>query len=286
MTDSTPWLHPKSERALKQIVQHPPHALLIASPHGDEQRVISQWLAETLLGDGPSTHAVHHLEPNEKGNITIEYIHELERHIHHKSSNAGRIEKIVLIQHAEYMTIEAQNALLKLLEEPVDGVMYILTTASREALLPTIRSRTQHAHIHPIDKATALKYLQKAGVDGELATKLHLAARGSGTRLKRFIENDSLRNESFAELADVRNILSMNTFERLISATAATGKRQHALEFIEKIELLTQIAARRAQKPSDAEHWLFRLELIEKTSEALRKNGNIKLAIDRLLISY
>lgn len=48
---------------------------------------------------------------------------------------------LILIHHMEKATIEAQNALLKILEEPPSSVQFILTTQNRNTLLPTILSR-------------------------------------------------------------------------------------------------------------------------------------------------
>lgn len=48
-----------------------------------------------------------------------------------------------LIEHAERMTIAAANAFLKILEEPIPGLMFVMTTRQEKKLLPTIRSRIQ-----------------------------------------------------------------------------------------------------------------------------------------------
>lgn len=51
---------------------------------------------------------------------------------------------VIILTHVETMRKEAANAFLKLLEEPSDRLMFILTTESYESLLPTITSRCQH----------------------------------------------------------------------------------------------------------------------------------------------
>lgn len=55
--------------------------------------------------------------------------------------------RVFLIKNADFMKEEAQNALLKLLEEPPDTVALILTAASRSRLLPTIRSRLMQINV-------------------------------------------------------------------------------------------------------------------------------------------
>ena len=49
--------------------------------------------------------------------------------------------RVVLIQGADRMNQSAANALLKVLEEPPEGVLFLLTAGSQAAVLPTIRSR-------------------------------------------------------------------------------------------------------------------------------------------------
>ena len=61
----------------------------------------------------------------------------------HLSSSADDGRKIGIIHDADAMNDEAQNALLKTLEEPEPGVIFILTTGNPAALLPTTRSRCQ-----------------------------------------------------------------------------------------------------------------------------------------------
>lgn len=65
--------------------------------------------------------------------------------------------KVVVIQQAELLTIPAQNALLKLLEEPPDNTYIILTTTDSKVLLPTIHSRCQIVTIKAHKKTTTLK---------------------------------------------------------------------------------------------------------------------------------
>lgn len=59
----------------------------------------------------------------------------------HLSANNGK--KIVIIENAEKMIESSRNALLKILEEPPEDVVFILTTSNRGAILPTILSRVR-----------------------------------------------------------------------------------------------------------------------------------------------
>ena len=58
-----------------------------------------------------------------------------------------------IMQRAETMTLQAANSLLKFLEEPQSPVVAILLTENGQAVLPTIRSRTQCVPFMPLASA-------------------------------------------------------------------------------------------------------------------------------------
>lgn len=59
--------------------------------------------------------------------------------------------KVFIIDEAELMDQRTQNVLLKTLEEPPAGTLFVLVTSSEDRLLPTIRSRTQRVGFSPLD---------------------------------------------------------------------------------------------------------------------------------------
>jgi len=81
------------------------------------------------------------ISPNDKSSITIEDIHGIEQLVRTKQLST----LIVIVNHADRMTQQAQNCFLKLLEEPGDHIHFVFfVQSSLNKLLPTIRSR---AHI-------------------------------------------------------------------------------------------------------------------------------------------
>lgn len=79
------------------------------------------------------------LQPDDKGTIKIEPVRELIAACATKQQNPAYL----IIVRAETMTPEAENALLKLLEEPRDNYHFLLFTKDPSALLPTILSRAE-----------------------------------------------------------------------------------------------------------------------------------------------
>jgi DNA polymerase-3 subunit delta' len=87
--------------------------------------------------------------------------------------------KIYIINQAEKMTVEAQNALLKTLEEPPKYAMIILITNNKESLLDTIKSRCELIKFLPISQIQLKKYLIEKGIEEEKAQLLATFSRGS-----------------------------------------------------------------------------------------------------------
>lgn len=93
--------------------------------------------------------------------------------------------QVFLIAQAESLapqesSSEAANALLKLLEEPPEGTVLILTSAEPGRLLPTIRSRTTQVHLPPLarDEVSAF-FRQHARLDRDEADRIADLSRGS-----------------------------------------------------------------------------------------------------------
>ena len=69
-------------------------------------------------------------------------------------------KKVVIIDKAHTMQEEAQNALLKILEEPPASATIILVTSQLDALLPTVRSRVEERYFSPPSKEKFFEYLR------------------------------------------------------------------------------------------------------------------------------
>ena len=96
------------------------------------------------LENDPDTRLI---SPNKKGKIGIDKIRFLKKWLQRKPYQASK--KIAIIQEAEKLTLPAQNAFLKTLEEPPAHSLLLLTTANHHLLIPTIVSRCHLINIKP-----------------------------------------------------------------------------------------------------------------------------------------
>jgi DNA polymerase-3 subunit delta' len=124
--------------------------------------------------------------------------------------------KIYLVDEAEKMTVQAQNALLKTIEEPPAYAILMLLTTNQELFLPTILSRCVKLKLKPLTDDTVIRYLtEKKGVPVEDAHIDAAFARGNlgkAVELSGSEEFPAFRAEMFHLLSQMH---SMDTAEML-----------------------------------------------------------------------
>ncbi len=86
---------------------------------------------------------------------------------------------VFLVEPAEALRTEAQNALLKSLEEPPAYGQFILLTSNPAGLLPTVRSRCQHVTFGPVPPGEMRRAAEAAGLRGEEAESALACAAGA-----------------------------------------------------------------------------------------------------------
>ena len=172
-----------------------PHALLFEGPEGTGKFVAARLFAMTLLchdrqgaepcgrcGSCLKVEAQSHADlmrlTTEEKSIKIAQVREFERALQLRPVE-GNI-KFLLIEDAHRITPQAQNALLKTLEEPPGNAHIILTTARLRAILPTVVSRCQRVAFRPVPLSTIAKHLvHKHEVSEEHAQMIAALSQGS-----------------------------------------------------------------------------------------------------------
>jgi len=221
------------------------------------------------------------ISPLEGGlTISIDQIRKLQRSVAYRPLEGKW--KVYIIDDAASATEEAANCLLKTLEEPPPKVILILITENIYRLLPTVRSRCQLILFKQIPRQLTKKVLtEQYGVPAEEAESLSWRSSGSLGRALDYLERktpDYLEQlnrilETGGSL--VRDYGSLFQFSAEISRD-----RESTLEMFDF--LLGDLGREFVGNPSTLKQ--KKIEIIMETVDLIKRNVNINLAIDRMLL--
>jgi DNA polymerase-3 subunit delta' len=227
------------------------HAYLFTGPSGTGKRSVAEICARAVHCAGADkpcdecpackrvisgTHPDHILVSAPGRSIGVDAVRELVRRISIRPFEGGRYT--VVIDDAEKLTQQAQNALLKTLEAPPGGAVFFLLTTTPSQLLPTIVSRLRHERFHPVPVGEAARALAARGVPPDRAALAASAASGCVGRALEQLEDAgywSLRER-------VMQSLSLLTGPWAVAEAAAklAADRDGAPEALEVLEGLAR----------------------------------------------
>lgn len=168
------------------------NAYLLTGPEGVGKKMVAEDFAESLLGLRLENSPDYKCIEVKKGenSIKIEQIRDM---IGDMSIKPYGDYKIFIIDDADKMTIQAQNALLKTLEEPSAYGIIILVTRNDQALLDTIRSRCLEIKFAPLTNRDIRTILSEKGIDDDQAQVASIFSRGSASRALDICESQDLK---------------------------------------------------------------------------------------------
>ncbi len=173
----------------------------------------------------------------DKKNISISQVRDFIRILN--LSSFGGFYKIGIIKHAESLSREASNALLKTLEEPKDGVVIILITQNIDSLPATIISRSQILQFKPVKSELIYNYLiEDYGVKREKARNISRLCLGRPALAVKFLEDKvfyNFYNDKAEALLDMRFTDINGRFQIIDSFLDKKTKGQEAVRIASRI---------------------------------------------------
>ena len=197
------------------------HSWLITGPPGSGRSNLARKFAAALQCEeggcgkcrscvlaAAETHPDITVLTTEKVQITIGEVRDL---VAQSSFGASQGKyRIMIIEDADRMAPVASNVLLKALEEPPAGTIWILCAPSEADLLPTIRSRVRRVNLKvPAVEDVAALLVERDGVDPRLAKLVAAEAQshiGMARRLAKSSEARGRRREYLAAALNIRNV--------------------------------------------------------------------------------
>lgn len=213
------------------------------------------------------------IEPD--GNsIKIDQIRFLQKKIQEKPIISNK--KVYIINEADQMTKEAQNCLLKTLEEPPEFAIIILIGSQENAFLPTIKSRCMILHFQPIEEEKMKQFLEaNYGITNMTTNRLAIFQGSIGKAIKlKDKQEEYSQIETMIESLDKKDLI-----EIVQLAEPLYRAKEEIMELLEYINILLLNHAK--------ENYLYTncINIVENTKKRLKQNGNYDMCIDNLVFS-
>jgi len=295
-----------------------PHAVLLSGAKGIGKSMVASMLGAALLcmatESRPCGSCQSCRQMNQENhpdllsiipdgtNIKIEQIRKLQHEVALAPYVSGR--RVCIINEAELMTVQASNSLLKVLEEPIGDLVFILISANKQMLLPTIISRCMTIGFQPLTDAV----LTQALVDKSfLPEQADIAARLSRGRMGTALsllepEGLALRNQAAnmmqgllegkmrqvwdtaaifekMERKEILQLLGYFTYLMRDTLMIVTGQGDNLLFNIDLAKWLGECSDRWSE-----EGLLQGIKAVETAGRALNANANARLTGEALLI--
>lgn len=280
--------HPETEKQLNKYLINPTHALLLQGPVGSGKTTTLNWLAANLLETDTKDINTHpyflRVAPDEKKLISIETIRTINHFLGVKvpSSKQG-INRVVLIDNAEFMSEQAQNALLKNLEEPPDKTVLLISTSNPNKILLTIKSRSTLIRLNQPIKKDLENYFQDNGLDKKTIDRA-INISGGITGLAIAIAEDSDNHPLIRAAVITRLILASSRYERLLKVNELYKDREIILDIL----MVMQHMAKLALETADNLHsirWNNILKQTYLTEQQLNHHANTKLTLTNFMLN-
>ena len=214
--------------------------------------------------------------------------------------------KIYIIDEAEKMTVQAQNAILKTIEEPPEYAVIMLLTSNIDSLLPTIRSRCVRLDLKVVDDSLVKEYLMEHLQVPDYQAEIDASyAQGSIGKAKEAATSQEFADMTANALKILKYANSMEVYELTEAIKTLTADKNNIndyldifqfwfrdvlmfkatreidnLVFKQEINFIREQASERSYENIEKI-----LEALEKTKVRLRANVNLELALELLFLT-
>lgn len=214
--------------------------------------------------------------------------------------------KIYIIEDAQLMTAQAQNALLKTIEEPPEYAVFLLLTSNKDALLQTITSRCVTLNLRPVNTRLIREYLLKnfdlSEYDANVCAAFAQGNVGKAEKLANSDKFNKLKDEAMELLKDISSKEIYDVIEEVKYLTEfkvdiedyldilmiwyrdillfKATQNANGVVFQEEINYIKAMASKSSYPGIEAV-----IQALEKAKERLRANVNFDLTMELLLLT-
>ena len=205
--------------------------------------------------------------------IKINQIRFLQERISEKPIVSNR--KVYVINDSDLMTVEAQNCLLKTLEEPPEFAVIILVLSNENKCLSTIKSRCTKIAFQKLRNSDLTQYANENNL--EVNSSLLSASDGSISKLLNLQNN----LEAYKQLDNIINAFSKDNIVDIWNNADILYKSKDNINTL--LEYLNTVFLERLKSTKESKY-IQSIKIIENTKNKLSNNANYDMCIDNLLL--
>lgn len=171
------------------------HANLIIGNDGIGKSIVAKYLANVIMGKENGSESIDIVKYSPSSNsFGVDEVRNIIDEVNKKPYEGER--KVLILYRCDKLTVQAQNALLKTIEEPPKGVYLILLSDSLEMILDTIQSRCQVYKLTPLSKEEISNYIDYKYPNLSIEDKHSALAYSTGVpgKVDKFIEDQNLKS--------------------------------------------------------------------------------------------
>jgi DNA polymerase-3 subunit delta' len=259
----------------------PAHAMMIVREGGfvaEEEA----WISSQILGEDNAANILKLRPAEDKKIVGADQVRSISSDVS-LGSKSGDERRLVIIGDDYTMSDSAQNALLKILEEPPIGVHFLLLASSEDFFLPTVRSRCALVKLSGPDTVLVAEFSKSSlGLSAEDSSLLWLQAGGLAGSFLSLSSDEAARVKSLSVLSDAKKFVGADVYSKIATLKSYSSGRVEALEFLKSLLVVLELVASRGAKETLAVG-----VLVGKAERALvnvRSNGNAKLELVGLVV--
>ena len=183
-------------------------------------------------------------------------------------------KKVYIINDSEKLTKEAENCLLKTLEEPPEYVLIILITENENLLLNTIKSRCTKIKFNSLTKEQVRKVVKEKINIKEVSDTLLEISEGS---VEKAVWAQG-KEEIFSKIKQIFTNLEKFNIIDLLNKKDIIFKNKEDIE-----EILNYINVVLFKNIQENGKYINGIQIVEETKDRLKKNSNFDMSIDNML---
>jgi len=269
----------KVKEVLESIVKNRNilHSYMFIGQEGIGKMIFAKEFANMIFEsvDEENNQDLSIIEPEDGKSIKIEQIRNLQQRIIEKPVKHEK--KIYIINDSDLMTKEAQNCLLKTLEEPPEYIVLILITSSEDKILTTIKSRCVKINFEKINDEDIKKYINDNYEKNDLNDNMLKLCNGSIGKAISILNQQEL----YEQLDNImRNIDNKDIIDLWNESEILYKSKDDIINLLDYINIIIYNKIHKEQKIE----YLNCINIVEEAKSSLNSNANYDMTIDVLLL--